>query len=200
MRDGLVVVGAQHDQRLRDRPTTQPALDHRARRDVDDAGSPGRASSRDTPRRAAPRRAARRAACDARSTRRSARTARRGCCACRDAARAPSRACRSRSRSARRNGGSRRRARAPRRGTRRRTPRCGSGSRRRRRSRRARRRCPRTRGLSAQELGRQAVHGQRAGVAVATRVDVVVERVAGRPAVQQLDATDFDDAVAGLRD
>ena len=46
------------------------------------SASPGRASSRDRPRPAAARRAARRAPTGAHCRRRSARTARRGCCAC----------------------------------------------------------------------------------------------------------------------
>ena len=78
-----------HDERARDvRGARSPARSdcrHRraARGHVDRQRSPGRASSRARPRPGAARRAARRAACGAHCRRRSARTARRGCCACR---------------------------------------------------------------------------------------------------------------------
>ncbi|CAM2158074.1 hypothetical protein PT2222_40072 [Paraburkholderia tropica] len=50
--------------------------------------------------------------------------------------------------------------------------------------------------LVGEEFGGQAVHRERAGVAVAFRVDVEVQVVAREPAVHELDAADFDDAVA----
>ena len=51
-------------------------------------------------------------------------------------------------------------------------------------------------GFVAQELVADAVHLERVFVAVALRVDVVVQVVAGELAVEQLHATDLDDAVA----
>ncbi len=51
----------------------------------------------------------------------------------------------------------------------------------------------------AQEFGGQPVDRQCARIAVAFRVDVEVQVVAREPAVHQLDAADFDNAVAGAR-
>ena len=53
--------------------------------------------------------------------------------------------------------------------------------------------------LVAQELGGQPVHLQRAFLALAFRIDVAVEMVAGQPPVDEFDAGDFDDAVAERR-
>jgi len=53
-------------------------------------------------------------------------------------------------------------------------------------------------GLVAQKLVADAVHLERVLVAVALRVDVVVQVVAGELACQQLDTADLDDAIAVL--
>ena len=53
--------------------------------------------------------------------------------------------------------------------------------------------------LVAQELGRQAVHRQRALFRIAVRIEVAVKVVTGQHAVVQFDAADFDDAVARAR-
>src|SRR5690606_5428442 len=50
--------------------------------------------------------------------------------------------------------------------------------------------------LVGQELGGQPVHRQRFGIAVAVGIQVNVQVVAGDGAVDDLDAADFDDAVA----
>ena len=49
-----------------------------------------------------------------------------------------------------------------------------------------------------QELGRQAVHGLRFARHVALGIDVALERAAGRQVIDQLDAGDLDEAVAGV--
>ncbi len=51
--------------------------------------------------------------------------------------------------------------------------------------------------LVAQEFGGQAVHCKRPLFRVAFRIDVTVKVVAGQSAVNQFDATDFNDAIAG---
>jgi hypothetical protein len=43
------------------------------------------------------------------------------------------------------------------------------------------------------------VHGERAGVDLPFRIQVTMEFLAGRPPVGELDATDFDDAMASAR-
>ena len=48
-----------------------------------------------------------------------------------------------------------------------------------------------------EELGGQAVYGQRALVRLAFRVDVAVVVIAGQLAIEDFNATDLDDAVAG---
>ena len=53
-------------------------------------------------------------------------------------------------------------------------------------------------GLVAQEFGGQAVHPQRALVAVALGVDVEMQVAAGQFAVQQFHAADFHNPVPGL--
>jgi hypothetical protein len=53
--------------------------------------------------------------------------------------------------------------------------------------------------LIAEELGGQAVDGQCRFVRIPLGVDVAVEVVAGQLAVEDLDAADLDDAVAGTR-
>ncbi len=53
--------------------------------------------------------------------------------------------------------------------------------------------------LVAQKLLGKPVHPQRPFLALAFRIDVAVEMVAGQPAVDELDAGDFDDAVAERR-
>ena len=91
-------VGSDHDQRGVAPPGSSPrrALSPaQVPRPCRWSATPGRASSRDRPRPGAARRAARRAACGARWTRRSARTARPGCCACPGTRRAQAPACRS---------------------------------------------------------------------------------------------------------
>ena len=47
--------------------------------------------------------------------------------------------------------------------------------------------------------GADAVHGERTGVDLALGVDVLVELLAGEPAVQQFDAADFDETVTAVR-
>ncbi len=44
-----------------------------------------------------------------------------------------------------------------------------------------------------------AVHGQRARIDLAFRIQVAVELLAGGPAIGELDAADFDDAMTGAR-
>ena len=53
--------------------------------------------------------------------------------------------------------------------------------------------------LIAEEFGGQAVNRQRTLFRVAFRVDVAMKVIAGQSAVHDLDAADFDDAVAGTR-
>ncbi len=48
----------------------------------------------------------------------------------------------------------------------------------------------------AEKFRGQAVHRERARIAVAFRVDVEVQVVAGEPAIHKLDAADFNDPVA----
>lgn len=50
-----------------------------------------------------------------------------------------------------------------------------------------------------EEFGREAVHCERAGIAVAFRVHVEVQVVACKTSIHQLDAADFDDPVARSR-
>src|SRR5664280_818530 len=50
--------------------------------------------------------------------------------------------------------------------------------------------------LVLEELGRQPVNGEGLGRHLALRVEIAVERRAGRNPVEQLDAADFDQAVA----
>ena len=54
------------------------------------------------------------------------------------------------------------------------------------------------RGWPAQELGRDAVHLQRAGIDFAVRAQVAMEHPARAPAIDDLDAADLDDAVPQL--
>ncbi len=54
-------------------------------------------------------------------------------------------------------------------------------------------------GLLGQELGRQAVHGERFRRHVAFGIDVDVKGLARRHAVEDLDAADFDQPVAAQR-
>ena len=44
-----------------------------------------------------------------------------------------------------------------------------------------------------------AVHGERARVDLALGIEEAVEFLAGRPAIEDLHASDFDDAMAGAR-
>ncbi len=53
--------------------------------------------------------------------------------------------------------------------------------------------------LARQKGARQAVHGERLLRHVALRIEIMVQRLAGRNAVQQFDAADLDHAVAGTR-
>ena len=53
--------------------------------------------------------------------------------------------------------------------------------------------------LVAQEFGGESVDGECARIAVAFRIYVEVQVVAREPAVHQLDAADFNNAVAGAR-
>jgi len=52
--------------------------------------------------------------------------------------------------------------------------------------------------LVGQPLACEAMHGLRALVDVALRIQVAVEHAAGQPAVEQLHAADLDDAVIML--
>jgi hypothetical protein len=54
-------------------------------------------------------------------------------------------------------------------------------------------------GLVTQELRSEPVYLQRRFVARALRIDVSVEMVAREPPVDEFDAGDFDDAMAGCR-